>query len=401
MTFFQFRATGAFAGAAITAMPMIASAGVTLYDEGQKSLEIGGRLQPQYRLVDSDEGTSGDDLFLRRMRFYIEGSVSADIYGKWQIDFGDTSEDPEVKDAFIAYSGLTAGRITVGNFNVPYARELLASSKRQQFVERTVVGNHNFGVPDRQIGAKYSLGNELVQGDIGIFKAGVDPSFGKIDFESNVSSDAEYFGNLAAGRLNFTPLGEVDDYRQGAFGVEPGLGIGVNAFTWNNDDDVALDTVDQQYDTINGYGVDAAFRAGYFSADAAYQITDADTRGDVARTGFVNASGDAKFSTVLLKAGYMIVPTRLELVAGFSGLKPDDAVYVNNDDGSVTAIDDMDKRYSLGLNYFFNKHNAKIQLTYEMGRNVLYADDANGQVRQPAAIGDDQNRLFLQFQQVL
>lgn len=396
MTGFQFRASGVFAGVAITAMPMIASAGITLYNKGEKSVEIGGRLQPQYRMVDPDEGTSGDDLFLRRMRFYIEGTASEDIYGKWQIDFGDASDDPEVKDAFIEYSGLTTGRITVGNFTTPYSREQLTSSKRQQFVERTVVGDHNFGVPDRQLGAMYSLGNDRVQGDIGLFQAGVDPSFGKVDFESNVSSDAEYFGKLAAGRLNFTPLGEVDDYRQGAFGVEPGLGIGVNAFTWRNDDDVALDTVDEQYDNITGYGVDAAFRVGYFSADAAYQFTDAGTRGDVARTGLVDGNGDAKFSTVLLKAGYMIVPTRLEFVAGFSGLKPDDDYYA--DDG--TAIDGMDKRYSAGLNYFFNKHNAKIQLTYEMGRNVLYADNANDQVRQPAALGDDQNRLFLQFQQV-
>lgn len=393
----QLRVTTALAGVAMTAMPIIASAGVTLYEEGEKSLEIGGRLQPQYRLVDPDEGTSGDDLFLRRMRFYIEGTVTEDIYGKWQVDFGDASDDPEVKDAFIEYSGLPTGSITVGNFNVPYARELLASSKRQQFVERTVVGDHNFGVPDRQIGAKYSLGNDFIQGGIGVFQAGVDPSFGKVDFESNVSSDAEYFGNMAAGRLNFTPLGEVDDYRQGAFGVEPGLGIGVNAFTWNNDSDVSLDTVDQQYDNITGYGVDAAFRAGYFSADAAYQFTDADTRGDVARTGLVDGNGDAKFSTVLLKAGYMIVPTKLEAVAGFSGLSPDDDYYA--DDGS--AIGGMDKRYSMGLNYFFNKHNAKIQLTYEIGKNVLYADDANDQVRTPANIGGDQNRLFLQFQQVL
>lgn len=395
------RVGGAVAAIAMSAMPMLACAGITLYEEGDKSLKVGGRLQPQYRLVDPDEGSSGDDLFLRRMRFYIAGTVTEDVYGKWQVDFGGSSDDPEVKDAYIRYSGLPAGRITLGNFNVPYARELLTSSKRQQFVERTVTGDHNFGVPDRQLGAKYSLGNDLVQGDIGVFQAGIDPSFTKVDFESNVSSDAEYSGNLAAARINLTPLGDVSDYRQGAFGVESGLGIGFNAFTWDNDGDVSLDSVDRQYDSVNGYGVDAAFRSGYFSADAAYQVTDADTRGHVTRTGLVNADGDAQFSTILVKAGYMIVPTKLEAVAGFSGLKPDDDFHVNNDDGSVTAIDGMDKRYSLGLNYFLNKHDAKIQLTYEIGRNVLYADDANDQVRQPAGIGGDQNRLFVQFQQVL
>ena len=115
MNRFQLRAMGVLAGAAVTAMPMLASAGITLYEEGDKSLEIGGRLQPQYRLVDADsEGQgsdSGDDFFLRRMRFYIEGTLTKDIYGIWQVDFGGVSDDPEVKDAFINYSGLPAGEM--------------------------------------------------------------------------------------------------------------------------------------------------------------------------------------------------------------------------------------------------------------------------------------------------
>ncbi|MAS10863.1 porin [Salinisphaera sp.] len=402
MNRFQLRAGGVLAGVAMTAMPMIASAGITLYEEGEKSLEIGGRLQPQYRLVDGDnegaEGSdSGDDFFLRRMRFYIEGTVTENIYGIWQVDFGDTSDDPEVKDAFINYSGLPMGNITVGNAKVPFSRELLTSSKRQQFVERTVVGDHNFGVPDRQMGVTYNLDdNDMVQGSIGAYQAGIDPSFSKIDFESRVSSDAEYFGNMVAGRVDITPLGAFK-MAQGAFGEDIRFGIGLNAFTWNNDDDISEGDIQNQFDTVNGYGVDAAFRAGYFSMDAGVQYFDADTiDGADTATGLVNEDGDAQFTTYLVKAGYMVVPSKLEFVAGFSALDPDDGFYAGGEN-----YDDMDKRYSAGLNYFFNKHNAKIQLTYEMGRDVLYTNDANGQVETPSNIGSDQNTLFLQFQQVL
>ncbi|MES1940633.1 phosphate-selective porin O and P [Salinisphaera sp. T5B8] len=402
MNRFQLRAMGVLAGAAVTAMPMLASAGITLYEEGNKSLEIGGRLQPQYRLVDGDNGDaegsdSGDDFFLRRMRFYIEGTLTENIYGIWQVDFGDTSDDPEVKDAFINYSGLPMGNITVGNAKVPFSRELLTSSKRQQFVERTVVGDHNYGVPDRQMGVTYNLDdNDMVQGSLGIYQAGIDPSFSKVDFESRVSSDAEYFGNMVAGRIDWTPLGKFK-MAQGAFGEETKFGMGLNAFTWNNDDDISDDDIQNQYDTVNGYGVDAGFRSGYFSADAAVQYFDADTiDGAASSTGLVDENGDAKFSTYLVKAGYMVVPSKLEFVAGFSALDPDDGFYAGGE-----KYDDMDKRYSAGLNYFFNKHDAKIQLTYEIGRDVLYTNDANGQVQAPSNIGGDQNTLFLQFQQVL
>jgi|GEM_PF-422643 len=392
-------AGGTVAAIAMTAMPMLASAGITLYEEGDKSLEIGGRLQPQYRYVDGDNEAgddSGDDFFLRRLRFYIEGTVTENIYGIWQIDFGDQSDDPEVKDAFINYSGLPMGTITVGNHYVPFSREALTSSKRQQFVERTVVGDHNFGVPDREMGVSYNLNSsDQLQGSIGAYQAGIDPSFSKLDFESRVSSDAEYFGNMVAGRVDWTPLGAFK-LAQGAFGEEMKFGLGANAFTWNNDDDVTLDDVDQQYDSVTGYGVDAAFRLGYFSVDAGVQYFDGDTRGDVTSTGLIDDSGDANFTTYLLKGGYMVVPTKLELVAGFSGLDTDDGF---RSDGEV--FDDMDKRYSIGANYFFNKHKAKIQMTYEIGRDVLYSNDANDQVPNPSNIGGDQNTLFIQFQQVI
>lgn len=415
---FQLRAGSLLAGMAVTAMPMIATAGITLYEEGEKSLEIGGRLQPQYRFVDADSdgqgSDSGDDFFLRRMRFYIEGTLTENIYGIWQVDFGDTSDDPEVKDAFIHYSGLPAGNIQVGNMNVPYSRELLTSSKRQQFVERTVVGDHNFGVPDRQMGILYNVApSDLFEVSAGVFNAGLESDLDKVDFESRVSEDPDYFGKMFAGRIDFTPLGSFK-LAQGAFGEETKFGVGLNGFYWENDDDAGFDGFDPgdspegEYDNVTGLGIDAAFRAGYFSADAAVQYTNAevtnDTRdfladnGAAAGTGFVNGDGEAEFMTYMIKGGYMIVPSKLEFTAGFSALDLDDGY---RDTAGNVISDDMDKRYSAGLNYFFNKHNSKIQLTYEIGRDVLYANDANGQVVAPSNIGDDQNTLFLQFQQVL
>lgn len=415
---FQYRTASVLAGMATAAMPMIASAGITLYEEGEKSLEIGGRLQPQYRMVDGDSSSgsddSGDDFFLRRMRFYIEGTVTEDIYGIWQVDFGDTSEDPEVKDAFIQYSGLPAGSIQVGNMNVPYSRELLTSSKRQQFVERTVVGDHNFGVADRQIGVLYQVApNDLFEISAGVFNAGLESDLDKVDFESRVTEDPDYFGKMFAARLDFTPLGSFK-MAQGAFGEQTKFGIGLNAFHWDNDDDAGFDdfqadsSPEGEYDTVTGLGIDAAFRSGYFSADAAVQYTDAEitdeTRdalaglGSADGIGFVNGDGDVQFTTYMIKGGYMLVPSKLEFVAGFSALDLDDGY--RDSTGNVIS-DDMDKRYSAGLNYFFNKHNAKIQLTYEMGRDILYAEDANGQVQDTSDLGGDQNVLYLQFQQVL
>lgn len=371
--------SGLLSAMIIAGAPMLATAGVTVYEDGDKYAEIGGRLQVQYLREDPDSGESVDDLFFRRLRFYIEGTVTKDIYGIWQVDFGDTSESPEVKDAYIRYSGIPVGAITVGNHNVPFSRELLTSSKRQQFVERQFVGDHNYGVPDRQIGISWSAKGETVIGSVGVYQAGIDNDFDDVDFESRATDDAVYFGNMLAARLDFNPFGHFK-MAQGAFGEDFKLGVGVNAYTWSNDEDIEpfeIDGVLDQYDSITGAGVDAAVRSGYLSIDAAYQTFSADVlTGAAAGVGIVDTGGDADFDTMLAKAGYMFLPNRFEGVLGYSALDAD-------------AWSETDTRLSIGGNFFINKHNAKIQVTYEMGKDV------------EGEPGEDANTLYIQFQQVL
>lgn len=371
--------SSALLGAATAAAPMLASAGVTLYEEGDKYVEIGGRLQAQYMRVDPDGGDSMDDFFFRRLRFYIEGSVTENISGIWQVDFGKEGEDPAVKDAYITYSGLPVGSVLVGNHTAPFSREQLTSSKRQQFVERQFVGDHNFGVVDRQMGISLKNKTDTIAWQAGVYQAGIDPSLSKLDFTSRVSEDAEYFGNMVAGRIDFNPLGHFK-MAQGAFGEDLKFGVGVNAYTWRNDDDVDFTTVADQYEDATGTGIDAALRSGYLSLDAAYQSFSAELDSDSASfgtaTGLVDASGDADFDTYMIKGGYMIVPNRLEGVVGYSGLDAD-------------AWDETDTRISTGANFFLNKHNAKIQVTYEFGQDVGGVD------------GFDEDTLYVQFQQVL
>ena len=74
----------------------LAMAGVTVYDEGDKKVEVGGRIQVQYLHVAPDGGDSQDETFLRRLRFYISGSVTKNWLGKIQADFGKSFETDEV-----------------------------------------------------------------------------------------------------------------------------------------------------------------------------------------------------------------------------------------------------------------------------------------------------------------
>lgn len=389
MYYFGVSALRAALGTLVAAAPITATAGVTVYESGDKYAEIGGRMQVQYMRVnpDTDGAESTDDLFFRRLRLYLEGSLTEDISAKWQVDFGSDEKDAETKDAYIKYTGLDFGVVTVGNHHVPFSREKLTSSKRQQLVNRTFVGDHDFGVPDRQVGVSLNGGNKRLQYAVGGYQAGIDSATDKVDFESRASQPEDgnfYVGNLAAARLDWTPLGEFK-FAQGAFGSETRFGVGMNAYTWHNDDDTPDPDGDgmangELYDTINGYGIDAAFRSGYFSADAAYQTFRAESIDD-GFTGGLIENGEADFDTYLVKGGYMILPNTLEGVVSYSVL-------------DSTAYDDSDRRLSFGLNWFIKQHTDKVQITYERGSDVI---DARGNT----ATGDDQNTLFLQFQHVL
>lgn len=363
--------------------PIVAAAGVTVYDEGGTRVEVGGRIQVQYRIVDADRAGAGqdntvDDLDFRRLRPWVAFDKD-DWEGIFQVDFA--GGDYSIKDAYVAYNGNEWAQLIVGNQNVPFARELLTSSKRQQLVERTFSGDHDFGVPDRQMGVSLvAARQEKLQWAVGTFKAGIDPSVNKVDFLTTTNDDAEYEGNLLAARLDWYPRGTFK-MAQGDFGhTEPLLvGLGINAYTWRNDDDDVVDPA-SDYDSIDGTGIDLALRWRGFSMDAAYQVFASETL-DSGFTGGLIENGKGDFDTWAIEGGYMIIPDRLEVTAGYQVLE-------------VDALDDKDTRASVGINYFFDTHNTKVQLTYEAGDSVF---DTDGNTIR----GEDQNRIFLQLQHVL
>ncbi|MGH8503519.1 MAG: porin [Gammaproteobacteria bacterium] len=373
-----------FAGGALASG--VANAGTVLYEEGDTLVEIGGRIQVQYFRVDPDTpgADSTDDLFLRRVRPEIEATLTENWLGVLAVDFAD--DEVDIKDAYIEYGGFALGDILIGNHTAPFSREQLTSSKRQQFVERTFVGDHDFGVPDRQMGVSLQ-GGEMLQYAFGYYKAGIDPGTDTLDFDTRLTPDTEYFGDMFAGRLDFYPLGEFD-LAQGDFehSPSPKVGVAVNGFTWRNDDDNTSDDPGSDYDEVQGYGADAALRWAGISVDAAYQIFTSETVDPTVTDGLI-AGGEGDFDTYAIKGGYMIPigSHHLEPVIGYMVLDAD-------------AAAEKDERYLAGVNYFFNEYDDKLQFTYEMGSDVFATDNAGSLDENETAVGDDQDRIFLQYQ---
>ena len=361
------------------AAPIPALAGGITYKDGDSYLKVGGRIQLQYYQSQPDGGETTDDIYFRRLRPYIEGSTHKDWKAKIQWDMGKATGENEIaiKDAYFQYKGMKNTKLTIGNANFPFSREFLTSSKYQQLVERTFVGDHNYGTPDRNVGIHFTGNTEskkMTWGASGTI-ASIDPDVDKLDFDTPVNANDDFNdGFMIGGRIDFHPFGNLK-FSQGDFSGKTKATIGVAAYTWSNDGDnntyTPGATSKADVDTVTGLEVSGAFRAAGFSIDAQYNSFDADTV-ETGFTGGLYVNGTTKLTNAAIEGGYMFNNT-IELVAGYQ---------TQDADGYATAWN----RTSVGANWFINKHDTKVQLTYRMGENLEGVENA------------DEDEVFLQTQ---
>ena len=362
------------------------ASGVTVSRIDDKYVKMGGRIQFQYHRKTPNSGQSSDDLFFRRFRPYIEGSIHNNWKGKFQWDMGKSSGDNElaVKDAYMQYKGIENLKITIGNANFPFSREKLTSSKKQQLVERTFVGDHNYGTPDRQLGIHFEgrSDDKTITWGAAMVQAAIDPDDDKLDFDTLANKNSDFNeGWMAGGRVDFHPLGYLK-MSQGDFKRKSRATIGVAAFSWSNDDDnntrtingSAVDSTKPDVDSVTGFEISGAFRAAGFSVDIEYNKFQTKTIDSTVTSGIFK-NGEADLQNLAVEGGYMIVPAKIEVVAGYQSQDADNYGKKWN-------------RTSVGINYFFEKHDIKTQITYRRGENLKGQD------------GNNENELFAQMQYV-
>ena len=369
--------TLAVAGA--MAFPLASQAAGVTYKDGDKYLKVGGRIQLQYYQSKPDGGDTTDELFFRRLRPYIEGSVHKDWMAKIQFDLGKAEDENEVaiKDAYFAYKGWEGMKLSIGNANFPFSREFLTSSKYQQLVERTFVGDHNYGTPDRNTGIHLTgnSGSKKITYGASATVASIDPDNKKLDFDTPVNRNDDFNdGFMVGGRVDFHPFGYLK-FSQGDFKREMKATIGIAAFTWSNDEDNNTNTPGCtskcDVDSVTGIEVSGAFRAAGFSIDAQYNSFDAETTEAGINDG-IYTNGNTTLTNAAIEGGYMFGDT-IELVAGYQ---------TQDADGYATAWN----RTSVGANWFINKHDTKVQVSYRMGENLDGVEN------------NDEDELFLQTQ---
>jgi len=360
---------------AIVAMllPLSAYAGGYKFSDGDKFLEVGARIQLQYKVDDPAAGARTDDIFFRRLRVRVAGSMHIDWKGQVEWDMGKASGDNEVsvKETWMQYSGWTNMILKIGNSSFPFSREFMTPYTRQQLVERTFVGDLNYGTPDKNVGLhlRGQNGDKKITYRASASIGSVQSDSAKLRFNTPVNDLTGYTdGYMIGGRVDYHPLGFVK-FMQGDFSGKTRFTIGAAAYAWNNDGDLVVNAED--VDSITALEISGAFRSHGFSIDAQYNNFDSELV-DVTQTGGLYRNGKTTLNNAAIEGGYMF-DNKIELVAGYQSQDADNYASSWN-------------RTSVGANWFIKGNDIKVQLTYRMGENL------------DGVSGKDKDEIFLQTQ---
>ena len=358
-------------------VPAAAYSGGYKISDGDKFLEVGARIQLQYKVDDPAVGKTTDDIFFRRLRIRVAGSMHKDWKGQVEWDMGKATGDNEVsvKETWMMYRGWDNLTLRIGNSSFPFSREFMTPYTKQQLVERTFVGDLNYGTPDKNAGfhLRGQNGDKKLTYRASASIGSVRADDTRLRFNTPVNDSTDHSdGYMLGGRIDYHPLGFVK-FSQGDFSGKTRFTLGAAAYSWNNDGDVTISApvASQEVDEITAFEVSGAFRSHGFSIDAQYNSFDSNLV-DATHTGGLYRNGKTNLTNAAVEGGYMFA-NKIELVAGYQ---------TQDADNYATSWN----RTSAGVNWFIKGNDIKVQLTYRVGEN------------QNGVRNNDKDEIFLQTQ---
>jgi Phosphate-selective porin len=318
---------------------------------GNITFTPGFRVQGRYAY---DDANDNNDFFLRRFRLKAKGEAFnlAKYYAEIRFDntrrFG-LDQTVEVESAWLDFPVLPQLAVMVGQYDVPFSRNLLTSDSKLLLMDRNLITDQlsSLGLVDNTIGL-WAHGRPFgghFEYAVGIFDNRV--------FELGATGTRESDQLMPAGRIVFNLLDPATspygfaDYWASYLGEGRRLAIGLNGAYLGS----ARDGVNE-FDLF-GVGGDLFFNTGPFTFEAEYDRFKQDMN---------RASPDIEGDGWYAQGGYLF-HRWFELVARYQELDPDTNVSGNR------------LRWtSVGFNTYLRDHNLKIQTDYtfksEQGNDV-------------------------------
>ena len=311
-------------------------------------MRLRGQFLANYINPDGDED-EGFGFRVRRLRVTWDGNAFAP-WMKYKVEY-DLGRTGELKDMKLSFAKNNAFVPTMGQYKVPFNREVLNSSSALQVVDRSILSD--YFEYDRDIGAGVYglLGDGMIRYDLGVFQAE----------GMNQKNDKGDTGMLWAGRVQAALIGGDAKKVKENFAKKPTLMVGA-----------AVAGIDVEGGSDSNIGIPSGERVledgkvTSFTADINYREPRFNLTGEYIGR-WVNPD-DAGIATAYdygfrVQGGFFVVPKKVELASRYAMVTFDD---------DVAGVDgDLDNvwTFTQGLNYYLSgNHQWKVQLDYTFQR---------------------------------
>ena len=322
------------------------------FQTADKNYKLRMRLRGQFlaNYINPDgDGNEGLGFRVRRLRATWDGNAFAP-WMKYKVEY-DFRRTGELKDMKLSFAKNKAFVPTMGQYKVPFNREVLNSSSVLQVVDRSIITD--YFEYDRDIGAGVYglLGDGMIRYDLGVFQGE----------GMNQKNDKGDTGMLWAGRVQAALIGGDAKKVKENFAKKPTLMVGA-----------AIAGIDVEGGSDSNIGIPSGERVledgkvTSFTADINYRGPRFNLTGEYIGR-WVNPD-DAGVATAYdygfrVQGGFFVVPKKVEFASRYAMVTFDD---------DVAGVDgDLDNvwTFTQGLNYYLSgNHKWKVQLDYTFQR---------------------------------
>ena len=300
--------------------------------------------------TDPDAGEEGLGFSVRNLWLIWDGNAFAP-WMKYKVQY-DFSRGGELKDMKLSFAKNKMFVPTVGQYKVPFNREVLNSSSALQVVGRSIISD--YFEYDRDIGGGVYglLGDGMIRYDFGLFQGE----------GTNTKNDKGDTGMLWAGRVQAAIIGGKAKSVKENFAKRPTLMIGaaVAGIDVEDGNDGNIGIPSGERDLVSGrvtsFTADINYRDPMFNLTGEYVGRWANPDG-----GGVDTAYDQGFR---VQGGFFLLPKRVELASRY-------AMVIFDDGANVLGGNDLDNvwTFTQGLSYYLSdNHRWKIQLDYTFQR---------------------------------
>lgn len=398
-----------------------------LYTQFKGKFQLKIRLRGQFRFTDSHVnmayGTVGDphnyplvsgagvitsrkiqegvdEFVVKRTRLVFEGfafNPDLNYFIQFRNDTNGSTTQPgtarsttQLYDAYITAKQISWANLRVGQYRTHFGRQEFMSSALLQFVDRgfvaeafvpNVIDRRDQGVTVFSDQAKYPLNYAFgVFNGVGInlTRLGLNTpgNANELMYVGRVTADLRGKPTYPEGDLGFSLTPQVGV--GASYGYNGGLQTNTTGAGSNNQVSTAIASLgngrllNQGIVDVGTAGLDFVFKYKGFSLQGEGFFRNVDTQDHSKRIG--NATG------YYVQGGYFIVPGTIEVVGRWSVMDPD-----------TRAAQDLLSSGVGGLNWYFNRHEHKLQADYGVITTRLNAADIGG------AVSLIENRFRLQY----